>query len=486
MARVAFCQDVLIEYMGFMSMAAVLKQQGHEVEVFFDDQTNQQAYLSQLKAYAPQVVGFSLLSPSVSWALELAPLIKKELGAVVILGNVAAILDPGLIHQPGVDALCLGEGEAPLLELCQRLDQGLPFDDIASLVVKNPQGIRKNPLGPLADLETLPFLDRSLYDKFPFFKNSPYLRLNLGRGCPYHCTFCTNAFLKRYYGGSYLRKMSPERAVAEVEHQVRRYRPKYLMFIDEVLWFSNGWLREFLRLYKERVGLKFVANYRWGPISEDEMRMLAEGGADAMILAVETGDQDKRTKVFRKNVKDQEVIRVADLMRKYGIKFCVSQFFGVPGDTIPGHLEQLKFYRRLRPTYLWTTFYQPYPGTALAEDELVKAYLPDTKDFGLTLHSEMYLDLPDKQRWLNLKKVYFLLAAFPTAAPLLVRLTRHRVPLLFDLLFMAHFTYYALLFEKVSARQLWHHFQQFTLLPALRKLRKGLPGLGAGRGPSAA
>jgi hypothetical protein len=40
----------------------------------------------------------------------------------------------------------------------------------------------------------------------------------------------------------------------------------------------------------------------------------------------------------------------------------------------------------------------------------------------------MYLDLPDRQRLVNLKKVYFLCAKFPRLAPALVWLTKIQRP----------------------------------------------------------
>ncbi|MEZ5416725.1 MAG: cobalamin-dependent protein [Vicinamibacterales bacterium] len=62
MARIAFCQDVVVEYMGFMAMAAVLKQAGHVVEVFIDPQTRRERFLNEVRAFRPDLVGFSILT----------------------------------------------------------------------------------------------------------------------------------------------------------------------------------------------------------------------------------------------------------------------------------------------------------------------------------------------------------------------------------------------------------------------------------------
>jgi anaerobic magnesium-protoporphyrin IX monomethyl ester cyclase len=471
MARVAFCQDTLVEYMGFMSMAAVLKQAGHVVEVFFDDQTDEGAFLQELQDFHPDIVGFSLLSPTVPWALARARELKRRMDTVTIFGNVHAILQPDLIEREGVDIVCVGEGEVPLLELAQRIDAGQSYQDISSFTVKTPQEIIRNPLGPVADIENLPFMDGDLYDKYDFFRNSPYFRFTTGRGCPFSCTFCLNPFLRKYYGAKdYLRKMTPERAIRELEYHVARRKPKHIFFIDEVFWVKISWMREFLALYRERIGLKFTANFRPGPIDEEDIKLLAASGAECLIVATETGSEHQRKETFNKPISDKGFFRLGDMLHRNGIKFVSGAFFGIPGDTVEDHLARLSFYRRLRPTYLYTTFLQPYPGTRISMAPDVLAAMPDAKDFDPTVHHDMYLNLPDRTRLVNLKKIYFLVARFPTLQPLFVRLIKARIPVVFDLLFLFHFSYYAFVFEKVSFRQFCHHVKQFGILPFLRKV----------------
>jgi len=471
MARVAFCQDVLIEFMGYMSMASVLKQAGHEVEVFFDDQMDEDAFIQELASFGPDLVGFSVLSPTAPWALKIAGRVKREIGALTILGNVHALFNHGLIDRPEVDILCIGEGEEPLRELADRLDRGLPYHDIPSLLVTTPQGAAINPMGPLVDVNALPFADRTLYDKFSFFRRSPYQRVLVGRGCPYSCRFCANPKMKQYFGKGYLRKMTPERAVAELEHHAQGRDPKYLIISDEVLWVSNRWLREFLPLYRQRLNARFIANYRWGPITEDDIALMAESGAEGFVLAVETGDERQRMVQFGKKVTDREVLWTADMLHKYGIKYTVSAFFGVPGDTVADHMARADFYQRLKATYVWTTFFQPFPGTAMAHDPDVIACLPRARDFEMTLHNQSYLEVADRRRISNLKKVYYWVTEYPAARRALLGLTRLKADRLFDFLFLIHFSRYIFAFEKVSLRQYLHHLKQFAALPLLRLLR---------------
>ncbi len=474
MARVAFLQDVMVEYMGIMCMSAVLKQAGHEVEVFIDSRTNTSRFIKQVADFQPDVIGFSILTPSIDWALSLAPQLKEHTDAVVVMGNVHVMMCPEVIEKSGVDIVCLGEGEHPMLELCATLDAGTSYSDIAGFWVKTPDGINKNPAREdLVDMEAAPFIDRQLYNKYYFFRKSPYLRVMAGRGCPFRCSYCSNPVMTDHYGGAktYLRKRSPQRAVEEIAQTIREHphRVKFIHFIDEVFWVKNEWLREFLPLYKQHIGLPFFANFRFGAITEDDIRLLADAGAAAMFLATETADEEQRRKLMNKPVKNEQIIEIAGWMHKYDVKFGVSAFFGLPGDTVQDHVDRLAFFRKVQPKYLWTTFFQPYPGLALTQHPEIQKYMPKEKAFSVTLHHDMYLDLPDRNRLVNMNKVYHLMMQHPTLEAPLLWLTKFNVPYLFDFLFLLHFIPGAFWWERISWQQWIVHLWIMAINPILRK-----------------
>src|SRR5690349_4021449 len=118
MARVALCQDVLVEYAGYMSISAVLKEAGHTVEVFFDEQQHPERFLDEVAAFRPDVVAFSLLTPTVPWAQKTARAVREQIGALTVAGNVHAIMNTeDLISEGSMDLVCTGEGEYAMLEL---------------------------------------------------------------------------------------------------------------------------------------------------------------------------------------------------------------------------------------------------------------------------------------------------------------------------------------------------------------------------------
>lgn len=480
MARVALCQDMLVEYAGYMSISAVLKEAGHTVEVFFDDQLHPDAFLDELASFAPDIVAFSLLTPTVPWAQKTARAVHERVGALTVAGNVHAIMNTAAVMDEGaMDLVCTGEGEYAMLELCERVDAGGDHTTIAGFWARTPDGIRQNPARELVDMNALPFMDRDMYDKYWFFRHSTYLRVCCGRGCPFRCSFCCNTNLTEHYGGrDYFRKRDPELAVAEIVHLLEK-RPKvdYVFILDEVLWFDRAWLYEFLRLYQERVGLPFTANLKFNGVREEDIKRLAAAGAHGMAVNVESGSEEQRRGILNKPVSDAHIFQVADWLHQYGVHFGNSVFFGLPGDTFEDHIDRIPFFRRIGADYVWTTFLQPYPGLKILEDEALRASIPMGKEFEATFHHDMYLNVEDRDRLVNLKKVYFLMVRFPVLERPLRRLCQHRIPILFDVLFLAHFMWYAFQAEHVSFLQMLHHVKTLCVNPVLRR-RQTLQSVG--------
>lgn len=101
--------------------------------------------------------------------------------------------------------------------------------------------------------------------------------------------------------------------------------------------------------------------------------------------------------------------------------------------------------------------------------------MPQDREYEMTLHHDMYLNLPDQERLVNLKKIYYLCVIWPWAANFLVWLTKFRIPILFDLLFTCHFTCYALTFERMSFMQFLVHIKIFGIAPLVKKIKKIFP-----------
>ncbi|HPB68684.1 MAG TPA: cobalamin-dependent protein, partial [Candidatus Omnitrophota bacterium] len=131
--KIAFVNDSC-EHLGVEYISAVLKAAGHDTRLFvdpllFDDEfitlkglnrrfDYTKKIVRDLKGYQPDIISLSVVSSFYPWASRMAQAIKMEMDVPVIMGGIHPTSVPErVILNDAVDMICLGEGEAPMLEL---------------------------------------------------------------------------------------------------------------------------------------------------------------------------------------------------------------------------------------------------------------------------------------------------------------------------------------------------------------------------------
>jgi radical SAM superfamily enzyme YgiQ (UPF0313 family) len=462
MARVLFLQNFWFEFLGTMYLSAVLKQEGHTCELFIEG--GERDLVASAVGFRPDVVGFYCTTGAHLWAIECAERIKRELpGVKVILGGPHPTYFPEVVEHPVVDMVCRGEGERAMIELARRIDAGASCRDIPNLWVKEDGRIHRNPLGRLIeDLDALPFPDRGVYyDKYPLLRDSPNKHFITGRGCPYRCNFCCNkAYNELYCGkGATVRRLSPERVLAEIKQVAARYPLEAVRFDDEVFLLKPAWLREFLELYREEVGIPFTCLIRADLAEPERVRWLAEGGCYAAYFGIESGDEDLRNRVLGKRVTRREIVDTAAALRRVGIAIGTFNMVGIPGESIEQAYETVKLNQLVRADFPWCSIIQPYPATELMEYARENGYLdPDARmeDFCQSYFNRSVIRNADRDRLVNLHKFFYLAVKLPALFPLIKALIRLPPNRLFDWVFSVTFA---------------HRYMKTYRVPALHLLR---------------
>jgi len=199
--------------LGFAYIGALLKQRGHEVEVFDryaaidrlgqDAEKIDQAMLNAITIFAPDVVGLSTVSPMIHDAVHCAKIIRDVFNGTMLAGGHHATALPRLTMEKiaELDGVGIGEGEESLLALAQ----GKKPDEIKGLYWRKNFG--KESFGRVEQLDLLPFPDFSLFDTdFYTRRTSSIIRgfhlstlsMLTSRGCSQRCSFCTESLT---YGG---------------------------------------------------------------------------------------------------------------------------------------------------------------------------------------------------------------------------------------------------------------------------------------------
>jgi radical SAM superfamily enzyme YgiQ (UPF0313 family) len=400
MARIAFIQPLSFEYPGTESLSAVLKAHGHEVKVYIEGARRRQQVEDWIGAFQPHIVGFSCTTGLHQWALEKARRIKGRFPHILtVFGGPHPTHFPEIVEQEPVDIVCRGEGEYALLDLVNAIVDKTDFTAVQNLWVKRNGTIIRNDVRPLiADLDTLPVPDRSIYLEDYNFLNASRKAFFIGRGCPYSCAYCFNSAQRDIYKGkgAFVRLRSAQNVLEEIASVKSNYRLRTVYFQDDTFTLDRSWLRDFLPRYRDNIGLPFICLITADKATEEMVELLKDAGCIRAFFGVESGDEQLRRNVLKKNISDQQIRDAANRLRRHGIRFRTYNMIGLPGETIEQAYKTVLLNAEIRTDYPWCSLYSPFPGTELTErgislgfiDRKATESLPPTyfksNDFGVT------------------------------------------------------------------------------------------------------
>ena len=380
-------------HIGIASLIAYLRQGGYEcLFLHLMGDVDEGEYIDFLKKNSPDVVAFSVMTNVFPHVAPLALLTKRHSRALTICGGVHATLSPQeVIAIEGIDAVCLGEGEEALLELCENLSSGKDISGIANLWVRDEK-VHRNPLRPLIEnLDSLPFLDREVFpyeDSFDlkFMRRGVFMA---SRGCPYNCAYCCNHAMKQLYEGDrYIRFRSVESLLQEVEMVARNFpEMEYAVFHDDLLPMKRQWFEDFTRQYRQRIKLPFEMNCHPNLMDREVARMAKDAGCSLIRFGLESGNDHMRRKVLDRHVSTGRIIDAFALCDEMGIKTLSYNMIGLPYEKRPQILDTIKLNARVKPKVMHVSIFYPYPGTKAYEickregfltDKHIDTYYEDT------------------------------------------------------------------------------------------------------------
>ena len=393
----SFGGGVRLHY-GIAYMSAVLKKDGHQTSLLrITKEISKEKLVNEVKRLKPDVICFSSTTNQFPYVKLYAGWVKI-LGIPIVCGGVHATLSPDeVISCVGIDIVCMGEGEFPLLELVNALKSGCAYDNIPNLWVKKNGEVTKNPIRPLiTELDGLPFPDRELFlHEKSLEKWGGELTFMAGRGCPYGCTYCCNHALRKIFNGKgpYVRIRSVNNLLKEIRHITKEYGGlvKKLNFEDDTFTLFPKWLKEFTSAYKKEFSYPFSCNVRVETVNRQVLSSLKDAGCYAIKLGVESGDEWLRRNILKRSMTNEEIIRACKTAHELDLKIYVYNMLGLPFENPEMIEETLKLNRQIDPNMMQTTIFYPYPNTELynvckQEGFLTKKHKQSYFDTGTTLN----------------------------------------------------------------------------------------------------
>jgi radical SAM superfamily enzyme YgiQ (UPF0313 family) len=331
---------------GILSLAAVLEARGLRPEVvdlnrvfysWLQGPRRDQVDFSRFAAdcFAGRgfdFFGFSTVCSSYPLTLRIASAVKRaHPESVVVLGGPqASVVDVSTLRAfPAIDLVVRGEAEQTLPELVDALTRGSSLAPIQGITFRQGGEIVRNPEAPLvSDLDALPYPAFHLFPDVRFCRHFP---LELGRGCPFACTFCsTNDFFRRRF-----RLKSPERMIAEMRWVRQTYGINSFELVHDMFTVDRKRVVAFCRALLES-GEEFYwgCSARTDCIDEELIQLMSRAGCRGIFFGIETGSARMQKIIDKGLALDDSAERVRSC-DKFKIKTAVSLMAGFPEETMP-------------------------------------------------------------------------------------------------------------------------------------------------------
>jgi radical SAM superfamily enzyme YgiQ (UPF0313 family) len=149
-------------------------------------------------------------------------------------------------------------------------------------------------------------------------------------------------------------------------HEVRQqWGIDEVRFSDDHFALNVRWLEDFTNVYQKEIKRPYSINARVDILNEERISMLKRSGCRLVCFGVETGREDLRNRILKKNIKDEQIIQTAKLLKKYKIKFLASNIIGLPNEKTDDAWKTIEINQKIHTDLPWFSMMQYYPGTEI-------------------------------------------------------------------------------------------------------------------------
>ncbi len=326
--------------LGPLCLAAVLEPAGFEVEVVDPNLWIVSGEIKAAEGFEEEMakrlaeknfdaVGFSSLANSYQYTLRIAAALRKLSPDVPIFagGPQATHTDVATLeafHE--IDAIVRGEGEMVVLDLLKAFAGDISIEEVRGITYRKDGKVRRNEDAPLiANINELPLPAYKLYP----IRGKANVFVDAGRGCPYHCNFCsTCVFWKRRF-----RQKDPKRIVDEMEVLKYGFGARSVDFTHDLFTLDREKTALLCReIRRRKLEMRWCCSTRVDAVDGKLLKMMAKAGCTSIFYGVESGSP-RMQKIIGKEFDVSLVIPVMRDTVAAGIEPVASFIIGFPQET---------------------------------------------------------------------------------------------------------------------------------------------------------
>ena len=227
-----------------MSLAAVLKQAGHDVALTV---ATEEDPVARAIDYQPDILAYSVLTGSQMGYLALNQRLRAVLAAprsgegkppvFSVFGGPHPTFFPEMIEEPESMASAAARVRARCLIWPTAWPRARSAPRYRTGGSNSTGRSSHSPVRPLVpELSTLPSPDRALvYDRHPQLAQSAIKHFITSRGCPFDCTYCFNHALHELYPCERRHyRRTVDDVIGEVQEVRSRWSLEHVVFVDDL------------------------------------------------------------------------------------------------------------------------------------------------------------------------------------------------------------------------------------------------------------
>ncbi|MFC1621193.1 B12-binding domain-containing radical SAM protein [Candidatus Omnitrophota bacterium] len=353
------------EPFGPMILSAILKQKGHETILGVLQKEDVE---NKIFSWKPDMLAYSMMSVDMKDMLSFNTALRKKAKIFTLLGGAHSTLDTSCIDDPGIDAVCVGEGDEAIVDVVERLEKGEPLKGIPNILTS-----RKEPLtlrNFIEDMDSLPFMDRELVYSYPEMARFGIKGIWTSRGCVFPCPYCFNNRYNSLYKnkGRVVRRRSVDSIIRETKKLASRYRVDFIRIQDDVfVQRSNDWLKEFAERWSKEINIPFYCLLRSELVTDEMASYLKKAGCFSICMSIESADDEVRIKMMRRRVSKEQLEKAFKVFKQHKINVYANTMLALPFTSLQHDIDSLDFAIKVKPEMPNFSIFMPYPGTDLGD-----------------------------------------------------------------------------------------------------------------------
>lgn len=360
--------------MGAGYIATVIIKDGHDLTFIDTAYTSVDQTIQKIIDGKFDLVLLSATTLFYKDAVKIADAVKKAKASEVLLGGIhATIMKENILNEsPSIDYICVGEGEAFILEFLDKYKTPFMYD-IKNLGYRKDGVATLNTIREATNLATLPQFNYDIFQNQSIVVNPPYAPKRgfcyvfSTRGCPYACAYCCNTMFLSLYKKSFLRKRNIDDVIAELKYLKANHGAEFFYFGDEMILFDKEHVTELFTRVRDEVGSPYGCMARVEHITPETVELFRSTGCGYVGMGIECGDEEFRKNFLNRHMTNAQIIEAFRLLRT--IPNIMLTSYNMRGYPVPYDAELTEKTRQLNaivnPDIMQMSLFFPFPGTKL-------------------------------------------------------------------------------------------------------------------------